>query len=74
MQIISVIFAILEPRTEYTGTDNKTHYYFPDIFIPKDNLIIEVKSIWTFNQDNKTVLLKEKACLNAGFNYNFMIY
>jgi len=62
------------PRIEYLGIDKKTHYYFPDIFIPKENLIIEVKSIWTYEQDKKTVLLKEQACIAAGFNYKFIIY
>lgn len=62
------------PRIEHLGIDKKTHYYFPDIFIPKENLIIEVKSIWTYEQDKKTVLLKEQACIAAGFNYKFIIY
>ena len=28
----------------YTGIDNKTHHYFPDFYIPKLNLIVEIKS------------------------------
>jgi hypothetical protein len=29
----------------------KTKRYFADIYVPKDNLIIEVKSIWTYTKD-----------------------
>lgn len=64
----------LIPRIEYTGLDGKQHYYFPDIYILKDNLIIEVKSRYTFNKEKETVLLKEKATISDGFNYRFIIY
>lgn len=62
------------PRIKYIGIDGRDHYYFPDIFIPKENLIIEVKSVYTFNVDFDTVILKQKACVAAGFNYKFIIY
>lgn len=62
------------PRLVYTGADGKGHYYFPDIYIPKDNLIIEVKSEWTYNKNIPTHNLKRDACINAGYNFRFMIY
>lgn len=64
------------PSVSYIGTDGKKHVYFPDIYIPKDNLFIEVKSQYTFDgfigwyETNK---LKEKACFEAGYNFKFMI-
>lgn len=61
------------PRLKYID-NNKEHYYFPDIYIPKDNLIIEVKSEWTYNKNIPTHNLKRDACINAGYNFRFMIY
>lgn len=55
-------------RIEYIGYDNQKHYYFPDFYIPKMNLIIEIKSKWTVKQD-KNIILKEQACKDGGFNY-----
>lgn len=55
----------------------KKHKYYPDIYIPKDNLIIEVKSKWTYSGKPEwleTNLLKEQACKDAGYNFRFMIY
>jgi len=43
-------------------------YYFPDFYIPKLNLIIEIKSWYTEKLD-KNVSLKEQACKNQGYNY-----
>lgn len=57
--------------------ENKTHRYFPDIYIPKDNLIIEVKSEYTYKGFigwYNTNLLKRQACLDAGHNFKFMIF
>jgi len=33
--------------------DDKEHSYYPDIFIPSDNLIIEVKSDYTYEKDKE---------------------
>jgi len=51
-----------------------THRYYPDFYIKKDNKIIEVKSIYTYNIDIEKNLLKQKACLDAGYNFEFWIY
>lgn len=48
--------------------------YFPDIYIPKDNLIIEVKSIWTYDFFREEVKEKRKATQYLGFNYELRIY
>ena len=34
-------------------TDNHIHRYFVDFYIPKDNLMIEVKSTRTYSMDDK---------------------
>lgn len=61
------------------GGDGKEHWYFPDMYIPKDNLIIEVKSSWTYDGNGKHKdwlsknLAKEQTVLNNGYNFKFMI-
>ena len=47
----------------------KKHRYFPDFYIPKDNLIIEVKSTFTYNKELEKNLLKEQCVKDAGFKY-----
>lgn len=54
--------------------ENKTKYYFPDIFIPSENKIIEVKSSWTYKINLEKNLLKQKAVLESGYKYEFWIY
>jgi hypothetical protein len=54
--------------------DGKKHRYFPDIFIPKENKIIEVKSDYTLKLHLEANLLKKLRCLELGFNFEFRIY
>jgi hypothetical protein len=61
----------------YIEANNIKHRYYPDIYIPKDNLIIEVKSQYTYNGFigwYNTNLLKRQACIDAGYNFKFMIF
>lgn len=61
------------PEIWYYTDDGKKHRYYPDMYIQKENLIIEVKSNWTYKKYLDINLLKEKACLDAGYNFKFMI-
>ena len=69
-----VVDVLLIPVIHYIGNDNKDHVYYPDMHIPKDNLIIEVKSTYYYNLYLAKNLLKEKACIEAGFDFRFMVY
>jgi len=60
------------PRIRYT-VENKIQYYFPDIFIPSTNTIIEVKSIWSF-QHTLHFQLKADATRAAGYTYETWIF
>ena len=51
--------------------EGKEKTYYPDFFIPKDNLIIEVKSTWTYNIKKDQNLIKLKA---AQCNHNAFIW
>lgn len=57
----------------YTGLDRKIHRYIPDIYIISERKVIEVKSSFTYKIQSKTNLLKEKAVLEAGYRFEFMI-
>jgi predicted AAA+ superfamily ATPase len=70
---------ILIQRTEmpelwYIDDNGKYHRYFPDFYIPSKNLVIEVKSIYTYKQDTITYHKKRKACLYAGFCFENYMY
>ena len=54
--------------------DGFEHSYYPDFYIKSENKIIEVKIIYTYNQHKEKNELKRKACLDAGFNFEFKIY
>jgi len=66
------------PEIWYIGEDNKKHRYYTDIYIPKDNLIIEVKSTWTYSDKHDPAKLdknvrKQIGSVIAGYNFKFMI-
>jgi hypothetical protein len=52
---------------------SKIHRYFPDIFIKSQNKIIEVKSKWSYRLHQERNEIKRTACLQKGFNFEFMI-
>lgn len=61
------------PKFKYQVND-KIRKYYPDIFIPKDNLIIEVKSEWTLAQHKDVNDLKFSAVKDAGYNFRLLIF
>lgn len=61
------------PRITYTAND-KTRYYFPDIYIPSENKIIEVKSTWTYKCKQDNIQEKAEATRQAGYAYEIWIY
>jgi hypothetical protein len=57
---------------KYELNDN-THYYHPDFYLPKYNLIIEIKSSYTYNYDLEKNLKKKEYSLKNGYNFLFII-
>jgi hypothetical protein len=53
---------------QYKSFDNKQHKYYPDFYIPKHNLIIEIKSDYSLKCD-KHFKYKKHACICNGYNY-----
>ena len=54
--------------------DDKPSRYFPDIFIAEKNLIIEVKSTYTYELNKEKNLAKAQACKKLGYSFEFRIY
>jgi hypothetical protein len=48
--------------------------YFPDIYIPKDNKIIEVKSIWTYKRELIKNIFKALNTRKMGYDYELWIF
>jgi hypothetical protein len=60
------------PRIKYT-LNGRVSTYYPDIYIPGDNCIIEVKSsYWLKKQHEKNVQVMTEA-LKQGFNFQFWV-
>jgi len=61
------------PEIWYEFEGQKRRYY-PDVYIPHQNRIIEVKSKFTFENNKEINLLKSLACKDLGYNFEFRIY
>jgi hypothetical protein len=57
---------------EYLFENTKRRYY-PDFYIKSINLIIEVKSTYTYNYELHKNLTKKEASIKKGFNFIFII-
>ena len=53
--------------------DGKRRVYYPDIYIPKDNRIVEVKSFYTYEKELDKNLAKRKSVIDAGYIFDFYI-
>jgi len=62
------------PNISYVDNEGKKHVYFVDIFIPKANKCIEVKSDWTMTLFPETIFLKQKAAKDAGYECEIWVY
>jgi len=49
------------------------HRYYPDIYIPKENTLIEVKSEWTLDLHKEKNEAKFKAVKDLGFNFRLEV-
>jgi hypothetical protein len=57
----------------YYYFNGKKKKYYPDIFIPSENLIIEVKSEYTYKKYFEINELKREAVLKLNYNFNYWI-
>jgi hypothetical protein len=54
--------------------NGKKKTYFPDIYIPHENKIIEVKSGWTYKCKEDNIKQKADATRAKGYDYEIWIY
>lgn len=72
----------LIPTFQYISVARHKLHYFPDIYIPHENRIIEVKSQWWWDGNGKDKyqsrlknnLRKRQAVIDAGHNYEVWIF
>jgi hypothetical protein len=60
-QGIQVVYAGEDPRIPvytYYDEDGKAHKYYPEIYIPEENRVIDVKSMYVYNRDPERTLWK----------------
>lgn len=53
--------------------NENSHYYHPDFYLPEYNLIIEIKSSYTYNYDIERNITKKKYSIENGYNFIFII-
>ena len=65
-----------QPDIWYNDEKGTKHRYFSDIYIPKHNLIVEVKSSWTYKlgTDLGKIQLQEQACKDEGYTYLCLVF
>lgn len=61
------------PHIRYLKESGRYGTYFPDLYVPDNNRLVEVKSKWTYKLD-PAILLKANACINAGYIYDLRVY
>jgi hypothetical protein len=61
------------PEIWYIDNNGQYHRYFPDMYIPCDNKVVEVKSVYTYQQNKEMYYKKRKACLYLGFEFESYI-
>jgi hypothetical protein len=54
--------------------NNKIKKYFPDIFIKSENIVIEVKSVWTDILHKEIDKLKEECVIENGFKFRKYVF
>ena len=65
----------LKPEIWWKDNEDKKHRYFPDFYIPKDNLIVEIKSQRTYSLDDKKEKIEKttNAVKELGYKYEIWI-
>lgn len=66
-----VVSSKVKPKIKYFFDGSQRRYYC-DIWIPSRNLIVEVKSDYTWNKAIEKTIEKVKATVSSGFNYRLI--
>jgi hypothetical protein len=63
----------IQPEIFYVHNEKKSRYY-PDIYVKKENKIVEVKSLWIYNKHLSRNLSKKEECQNQNYKFEFWIF
>lgn len=61
------------PEIWYKDVTGKKRRHFVDIYIPKQNKCIEVKSTWTMETQKNIVFLKQEEGKKLGYDYEIWV-
>lgn len=73
---VGVEVPVIRYKTKLLSSTNpyfKDRLYFPDLYLPKYNLIVEVKSPYTFLTQLSNLLEKREATLHKGYRFEVMV-
>ena len=62
------------PKIWYNDENEIKRRHYVDIFIPSENLCIEVKSEWTLKMSENNIFKKQTAAKELGYNYEIWVY
>ena len=65
------------PIIKYKDEEGKNHSYYMDFYLPKNKLVVEVKSLWTLCGTlamAKITEAKRKACIAAGYTFMLLVW
>lgn len=62
------------PTIPWTDSNGIERVYFPDFFVRDRNLLIEIKSSWTFENNKESALAKLDAAKKLGYNTICIIF
>jgi hypothetical protein len=64
---------VSKPKSIKYQFENKKRVYHPDFYLENMNLIIEIKSTYTYNKELEKNLAKKNACIQQGFDFIFIV-
>ena len=67
-----IVFS-MEPNANIPVINWNGRRHYPDLWVPRENLIIEVKSSYTFEKDRIRNLLKTYSARRAGYRYVILV-
>lgn len=62
------------PKIKYIDFDGKIRRYCADMWIPKDNLLIETKSNFTYILHKENIHYKKIGVISSGYNFQLFVF
>jgi hypothetical protein len=73
LQELELINEVMRSKPIKYKINDSERVYFPDFYIKKYNLLLEVKSDYYFELHYEKNIAKQNTCINQGFNFLFII-